>query len=51
MLKLKWLPISEKAARLAVLITDAPCHGKEFHDGVIDDYEDLTILKDADIRP
>eukprot|EP00828_Plagiopyla_frontata_P019219 TRINITY_DN2457_c0_g1_i1.p3 TRINITY_DN2457_c0_g1~~TRINITY_DN2457_c0_g1_i1.p3 ORF type:complete len:139 (-),score=31.29 TRINITY_DN2457_c0_g1_i1:155-571(-) len=51
MLKLKWLPIKEKTTRLAVLITDAPCHGKEFHDGVVDDYEDLTILKDADIRP
>ena len=51
MLKLKWLPIKEKTTRLAVLITDAPCHGKEFHDGVLDYYDDLIILKDADIRP
>jgi len=37
--------------KLAVLITDAPCHGKEFHSGILDYFEDLKEYPEADIRP
>ena len=34
-----------------MLIADAPCHGKQFHDGVLDNFPDLDKCKEADIRP
>ena len=50
MLDLSWIP-ENKTTKIAVLITDAPCHGKEFHDNVMDNYLDLSKKKEADIRP
>lgn len=50
MLELSWLP-DAKTTKIAVLITDAPCHGKEFHDDVIDNFQDLSLKREADIRP
>ena len=51
MLELNWLVASDRTTKIAVLITDAPCHGKEFHEGVLDDFSDLTKKPEADIRP
>ena len=55
MLELNWkVPQDinfDNVTKIAVLITDAPCHGKEFHKGVLDNFEDLTKKPEADIRP
>ena len=52
MLELKWDLESFNTTKIAVLITDAPCHGKEFHTKFeLDDYEDLSKKPEADIRP
>ena len=45
-----WIP-ENKTTKIAVLITDAPCHGKEFHDNVMDNYLDLSKKKEADNSP
>lgn len=41
-MKLNWT----KKFKIVILITDAPCHGRDWNGGMIDDHED-EILEDA----